>query len=106
MNGRCCLSTIIRGTSVGRSIWKTDGDWRPMWHGPIVKVAARQNWVQLCYPACCVAVDADGKCKLYIAAAAAECLDMSVRVIGETADQATALRWAACGWIEPWCKAY
>ena len=95
MNGRCCLSTIIRGTSVGEDSWKIDGDWRPMWHGPIVKVAARQNWVQLFYPACCVVVDVDGKCKLFIAAAAARVhFDMSVRVIGETADQATALRWA------------
>jgi hypothetical protein len=51
-------------------------------HGPQVKVAARQNWVQLCYPACCVAVDADGKCKLFIAAAADECLDMSATAIG------------------------
>ena len=37
---------------------------------------------KLCYQACCVAVDADGKCKLHIAATAAESLDMSVRVSG------------------------
>jgi hypothetical protein len=63
-----------------------------MWRGPAVKAAVRQNWVRLCYPACCGVVDADEKCKWFTVAAAAEFLDMSVTEIGETGDQATALQ--------------
>jgi DNA invertase Pin-like site-specific DNA recombinase len=32
-SGRSCLWTIIRGTSVGRSIWRINDGWRRMWHG-------------------------------------------------------------------------
>src|ERR1700692_4486345 len=90
MSGRCCLLAIIRGTSVGWSIWRTKNVWRPMWHGPTVKAAVQLSLGPLCYPAYCAAVDAPGNCKSFIAVPAAVYHDMSVGVIEEIADPASA----------------
>src|ERR1700677_1505065 len=101
MSGRCCLLAIIRGTSIGRSIWETKNVWRPMWHGPTVKAAVQLSLGPLCYPACCAAVDVAGNCKSFIAVPVAACHDMSVGVIEEIADPANAGPSVVYGWIEP-----
>jgi DNA invertase Pin-like site-specific DNA recombinase len=84
------LSAIIRGTSVGRSTWKTNNVWRPMWHGPTVKAAVQLSLGPLCYPVYCAAVDAAENCRSFIAVPAAACHDTSVGVIEEIADPANA----------------
>src|SRR6266567_7498765 len=90
MSGRCCLLTIIRGTSVGGSIWRIKNVWRPMWHGPRVKAAVLPSLEPLCYPAYCAAVDAAGNCMWFTAVPVAACHDTSVGVIEEIVDPATA----------------
>src|ERR1700739_2413565 len=90
MSGRYCLLAIIRVTSVGRSIWKTNNGWRPMWQCTRVKAAVRQKREPLCYLDCCAAVAAVGNYKLYTAAPAAACRATSVGVIEEIASPADA----------------
>jgi DNA invertase Pin-like site-specific DNA recombinase len=89
-SGRCCFWAIIRGTSVGRSIWKTNNGWRPMWQCTRVKAAVRRSWVPLCCPACCAAGSAAGNCKLSTAVPAAACRGTSVAVIEEIGSPAGA----------------
>src|SRR5437588_9846522 len=89
-SGRYCFWATIRVTSVGRSIWKTNNGWRPMWQCTRVKAAVRQSWELLCYLDCCAAVAAAGNCKLCTAAPADACRATSVGVIEEIANPADA----------------
>jgi recombinase len=63
MSGRSCLWTIIRGTSIGRSIWRISDGWRRMWRGAMEKAAAPLRWVRLCFRACCAVAVVGGSCR-------------------------------------------
>jgi hypothetical protein len=72
-SGRSCLSIIIRGTSVGRSIWRTNDGWRRMRLGAMGKEVAPRSWARLSYRAYFVVVVVAGNCKYTTAAMAAKC---------------------------------
>src|SRR5215469_14719445 len=85
MSGRSCLWTIIRGTSIGRNIWRIKSGWRPMWHGRMVKGAALRKRVQLYCRDCCAAAGVGGSCRWPTVATMVECRAMFVEAIEEIA---------------------
>src|SRR5947209_20512871 len=90
MNGRSCWWTIIRGTSIGRSIWRISGGWRRTWRGAMEKVAVLPNPAQLCSQDYCVAAVADESCRSSTAETAVGCRVIAVAEIEVTAAPAHA----------------
>jgi len=90
MNGRSCLWTIIRGTSVGRSIWRISDGWRRTWRGAMEKVAVLPSPAQPCSRGCCVAAVVDESSRSSIAETVVGCPGITAAEIEATAVPARA----------------
>src|SRR6185312_16931189 len=90
MNGMSCLYTIIRGTYVGRSIWRISDGCRRTWRGAMEKVAVLPSPAQPCSQGCCVAAVVDESSRSSIAETVVGCPGITAAEIGATAVPARA----------------